>query len=54
MRDDLADDGSELMRQPADGYDTIYFGSWSTATSGELDRLCTIPRVAYGLSAVSM
>lgn len=51
---DLADDGSDLMRQPAEGYNTIRFGSWSTAMSGELDRLCTFPRTVYGLSVVAM
>ncbi|KAF3761904.1 hypothetical protein M406DRAFT_74829 [Cryphonectria parasitica EP155] len=44
----------DLVRQPAGGYSTIRFGSWSTATTGELDRLCTLPRTVYGLSVVAM
>lgn len=49
-----ADDANDLVRQPADGYTTIRFGSWATATTGELDRWCTFPRTVYGLSVVAM
>lgn len=49
-----ADDGSDLVRQPADGYSTIRFGSWANAITGELDSWCTFPRTVYGLSVVAM
>ncbi|ROW03654.1 hypothetical protein VPNG_07220 [Cytospora leucostoma] len=47
-------DGNDLIRQPADGFTTIRFGSWKHEISGELDELCTFPRTVYGLSVAAV
>ncbi|KUI70018.1 hypothetical protein VM1G_05484 [Cytospora mali] len=47
-------DGNDLVRQPADGFTTIRFGSWSHDLSGELDELCTFPQTVYGLSVAAI
>ncbi|ROW03125.1 hypothetical protein VMCG_05687 [Cytospora schulzeri] len=47
-------DGNDLIRQPADGFTTIRFGSWTHDISGELDDLCTFPRTVYGLSVAAI
>lgn len=47
-------DGNDLVRQPADGFTTIRFGSLTNQVSGELDGLCTFPRTVYGLSVVAI
>ncbi|KAK2599623.1 hypothetical protein N8I77_011361 [Diaporthe amygdali] len=47
-------DGNDLVRQPADGFTTIRFGSMAQEVSGELDQLCTFPRTVYGLSALAI
>ncbi|KUI53543.1 hypothetical protein VP1G_00937 [Cytospora mali] len=47
-------DGNDLVRQPADGFTTIRFGSWSHDLTGELDELCTFPQTVYGLSVAAI
>ncbi|CAN8097873.1 unnamed protein product [Discula destructiva] len=46
--------GNDLVRQPANGYSTIRFGSWASSMTGELDRWCTFPRTVYGLSVFAI